>query len=132
MEKRLQHDLSKRERQIIEIVYRNRKATVREVLSEIPNPPSYSAVRTLLNILVEKRLLKRAKVGKRFHYSPTISQKKAMRTAFNNLLNTYFDNSLEQAVTALLELNSRDLNDADLDRLTQIIDEARKKGHTEQ
>ena len=123
----MQHDLSKRERQIIEIAYKKKKATVREVLSEIPNPPSYSAIRTLMNILVEKGFLKRAKSGKRYLYSPTISEKKAGRTAMENLLNTYFDNSLEKAVTALLEIRNKRIQDQDLEKLSAVIDKARRK-----
>lgn len=80
-----------------------------------------------MNILVEKGFLKRAKSGKRYLYSPTISEKKAGRTAMENLLNTYFDNSLEKAVTALLEIRNKRIQDQDLEKLSAVIDKARRK-----
>jgi predicted transcriptional regulator len=128
MDKKLQHDLSKRERQIMEVIYRHLNASVREVLAEIPNPPTYSAVRSIMNILVEKGFLKRTKYGKKYIYSPTVSQKKAMRSALKQLLTTYFGGSLENAVTALLEIHSEDLKDEDFQKLMDLIEKARKEG----
>jgi len=111
MTQRLQNDLSKRERQIMAIIYKRKKASVKEVLEDIPNPPSYSAVRSTLNILKEKGYLKHNRQGKKYIYSPTISQKKAMSSAVKHLLTTYFDNSLEKAVTTMLEIHNNDLTE---------------------
>jgi len=127
MIRKLQHDLSKRERQIMQVIYRRSNASVSEVLGEIPSPPSYSAVRSIMNILVEKRLLKRTRNGKKYLYSPTVSQKKAMHTEVKQLMSTYFEGSLENAVTALLEIHGDDLGDEDFQRLMDIIEKARKE-----
>ena len=128
MPHRLQNDLSKRERQVMAIIYQRKRASVKEVLEDIPNPPSYSAVRSTLNILKEKGLLKHNRQGKKYVYSPTISQKKAMSSAVKHLLTTYFDNSLKKAVTTMLEIHNSDLTEEDFKRLTQIIDSTKKWG----
>ena len=128
MSHKLQTDLSKRERQIMEVIYRRKSASVKEVLDEIPNPPTYSAVRSILNILEEKRFLKHSKQGKKYVYSPTISPRKATKSAVKQLLTTYFDNSLEKAVITMLEMHNDDLTDADFKRLSRIIERARKEG----
>ena len=128
MTQRLQNDLSKRERQIMAIIYKRKKASVKEVLEDIPNPPSYSAVRSTLNILKEKGYLKHNRQGKKYIYSPTISQKKAMSSAVKQLLTTYFDNSLEKAVTTMLEIHNNDLTEEDFKRITRIIDRTKKGG----
>lgn len=128
MTQRLQNDLSKRERQVMAIIYKRKKASVGEVLEDIPNPPSYSAVRSTLNILKEKGLLKHNRQGKKYIYSPTIPPKKAMSTAVKHLLTTYFDNSLEKAVTSILEIHNEDLTEEDLRRLRHIINKAKKGG----
>ena len=128
MSHKLQTDLSKRERQIMEVIYRKKNASVKEVLDEIPNPPTYSAVRSILNILEEKRFLKHSKQGKKYVYSPTISPRKATKSAIKQLLATYFDNSLEKAVITMLEMHNDDLTDADFKRLSRIIERARKEG----
>ena len=128
MSHKLQTDLSKRERQIMEVIYRSKSASVKEVLDEIPNPPTYSAVRSILNILEEKRFLKHSKQGKKYVYSPTISPRKATNSAVKQLLTTYFDNSLEKAVITMLEMHNDDLTDADFKRLSRIIERARKEG----
>ena len=125
---KLQDDLSKRERQIMTVIYKRKKASVQDVLEEIPNPPSYSAVRSIMNILKRKGFLSHNRHGNKYIYSPIISKKKAMNTAVIHLLTTYFDNSLEKAVTALLKIHNKDLTEEDLHRLTQIIDRAKKGG----
>ena len=127
MIKKLQHDLSRRERQIMQVIYRRSNASVSEVLGEIPSPPSYSAIRSIMNILVGKGLLKRTRNGKKYLYSSTVSQKKAMHTEVKQLMSTYFEGSLENAVTALLEIHGDDLGEEDFKRLMDIIDKARKE-----
>ena len=127
MIKKPQQDLSRRERQIMQVIYRHSAASVSEVLGEIPSPPSYSAVRSIMNILVQKGLLRRTRNGKKYLYSPTVSQKKAMHSEVKQLMSTYFGGSLENAVTALLEIHGDDLSDEDFQRLMDIIEKARKE-----
>ena len=126
MSRKLQNELSKRERQIMEVIYRRRSASVKEVLQAIPSPPSYSAVRAMLNILEEKGFLKHRKEGRKYIYSPTIPHKRAMRSAVKQLLQTYFNNSIEEAVGALVEIDSKNLTDAEFDRLAELIERVRK------
>ena len=128
MSKKLQHGLSKRERQIMEVIYRKKVATAQEVLDEIPDPPGYSTVRSFLTILEEKGFLKHERRGRRYVYSPTISHRNAVRSTLQNVLKTYFNNSVEDAVSALMELRGKHLNDNDYDRLIERIEKAKKEG----
>ena len=128
MSKKLQHGLSKRERQIMEVIYRKKVATAQEVLDEIPDPPGYSTVRSFLTILEEKGFLKHERRGRRYVYSPTISHTSAVRSTLQNVLKTYFNNSVEDAVSALMEVHGKYLNDEDYDRLIERIEKAKKEG----
>ena len=128
MSKKLQHGLSKRERQIMEVIYRRKVATAQEVLDEIPDPPGYSTVRSFLTILEEKGFLKHERRGRRYVYSPTISHKSAMRSTLQNVLKIYFNNSVEDAVSALMEVHGKYLSDDDYDRLIERIEKAKKEG----
>ena len=126
MTMKLQNGLSKRERQIMEVIYRWRSASVNEVLRAIPSPPSYSAVRAIMNILEDKEFLKHRKEGRKYIYSPTIPHKRAMRSAVKHLLQTYFNNSIEEAVRALVEIDSKKLTETGFDRLAELIEKARQ------
>lgn len=126
MSKRLQHELSARERQIMEVVYSKKRASVKEVLAEIPNPPSYSAVRAMLNILENKGFLKHQQEGLKYIYAPTIPHKKAMRSAVQSLLKTYFNNSVEEAVAAIINFRNKDIDEIELARLTKLIKSAKE------
>lgn len=117
--------LSRRERQIMDILYRLESASAQEVREEMPDAPGYSAVRALLRILVEKGHIEYERTGPRYVYSPTVPKKKAERSAMNHLVETFFDNSVENAVAALLG-NSK-LDDEELDRLQRLIDKAKSK-----
>jgi predicted transcriptional regulator len=117
--------LSRRERQIIEILYRKKRGSVKDIRGELPDPPSYSAVRTLVNILERKGYLTHTASGNRYIYAPKTSRQKARKGALKHLLSTYFDNSLEKAVTAMLELHAGDLTKADLKRLFALIRKGR-------
>ena len=128
MSKKLQHGLGKRERQIMEVIYRRKVATAQEVLDEIPDPPGYSTVRSFLTILEEKGFLKHERRGRRYVYSPTISHKSAVRSTLQNVLKTFFNNSVEDAVEALMEVHGKHLNDDDYDRLIKLIEKAKKEG----
>ena len=128
MSKKLQHGLSKRERQIMEVIYRKKVATAQEVLEEIPDPPGYSTVRSFLTILEEKGFLEHDRKGRRYVYSPTISHNSAVRSTLQNVLRTYFNNSVEDAVSALMEVHGKYLSDDDYDRLIERIEKAKKEG----
>jgi predicted transcriptional regulator len=128
MSKKLQHGLSKRERQIMEVIYRKKVATAQEVLDEMPDPPGYSTVRSFLTILEEKGFLKHERRGRRYVYSPTISHNSAVRSTLQNVLKTYFNNSVEDAVSALMEVHGKHLSDDDYDRLIERIEKAKREG----
>ena len=116
--------MSRRERQIMDIVYRRGKATAAEVLDELPDPPTYSAVRAAMRLLEEKGMLKHEMDGKRYVYLPTTPRKQARTTALRHLVRTFFNGSPEQVVNALIE-EARP-SAAELDRLAKLIEQARK------
>src|SRR6266550_114402 len=122
------NDLSRRERQIINILYALGRATAAEVQAGLPEPPSYSAVRALLRILEEKGHVRHEQDGPRYVYLPTIARDNAQRSALRHILQTFFDGSAEQAISALLDDSSSRLSPAELDRLARMIDTARKSG----
>lgn len=123
-----QSDLSRRERQIMDSVHRRAGATVSDVLADLPDPPSYSAIRTTMGILVDKGWLKRRKDGKRFVYEPTESPSRARRSALDRVVRTFFEGDPSRAAAALLDMNTRSLSPDDLERLQGLIDRARKEG----
>src|SRR5918996_6568166 len=122
------HELSRRERQIIDILYSQGRATAAEVQAELPDPPSYSAVRAMLRILEEKGHVRHEQDGPRYIYRPTLARDSAKRSALRHMLQTFFDGSAEQAISALLDDSSAKLSDAELDRLARLIDQARASG----
>ncbi|MFH1744361.1 MAG: BlaI/MecI/CopY family transcriptional regulator [bacterium] len=119
-------NLSRRERQIMEIIYRRGKASVADVMEDLPDPPSYSAVRATLRILEEKGHLNHGKQGPRYVFSPTVPRENARRSALKQMLHTFFDGSVEQAVAAMLEFNESRLTESNLDRLAQLIEKTKK------
>jgi len=121
-------DLSRRERQILDILYQRGQATAAEVQAALPEPPSYSAVRALLRILEEKGHVRHEQDGPRYVYLPTVARGNAQRSAMRHMLQTFFDGSAEQAISALLDESSAKLSSAELDRLARLIDTARKSG----
>jgi BlaI family transcriptional regulator, penicillinase repressor len=121
-------DLSRRERQILDILYERGEATAADVQAALPEPPSYSAVRALLRILEEKGHVRHKQDGPRYVYLPTVARDNAKRSAMHHMLKTFFDGSAEQAISALLDENSSKLSSAELDRLARLIDTARKSG----
>ena len=123
-----QTTLSRRERQIMEIVYRLGEATAADIRAEIPDPPTYSTVRALLRVLVDKEHLQHRVDGPRYIYSPTVSRQKARAGALAQLVNTFFDGSATQAVSALLGSSQAKLSKAELDELSELIAAARRKG----
>jgi len=120
--------LSRRERQIMDVIYARGGATAVEVAEALPDPPSKTAVRTLLRILEEKGALKHVQQGREFVYQPTRPRLHAGRSAFARVLATFFDGSLEKAVAAHLGDSAANLSPDELKRLAQLIQQARKKG----
>lgn len=120
--------LSRRERQIMDIVYRRGDVTAAQVLSEMPDPPSYSAIRALLRILVDKKHLQHRADGPRYVYSATVSRQKARSRALAQVVNTFFDGSALKAASALLGSSQRKLTKAELEQLSALIEAARKRG----
>ena len=122
------NQLARRERQIMEIVYRLGQATAADVLAAMPDPPSYSAVRAHLRILEDKGHLRHDQVGTRYVFQPTVARHRARRSALKQVVQTFFEGSAEQAVAALLDMSHSKLSEDDLDRLSGLIDRARKEG----
>jgi BlaI family transcriptional regulator, penicillinase repressor len=113
--------LSRRERQIMEILYRRESGTVEEVRREMSDPPGYSAVRATLGILEGKGYLRHASRGSAYVYSAVTPRTKAMKGAVKLLLRTYFDDSVPKAVSALIELKTGDFSPKDLRELEMLI-----------
>ena len=114
-------DLSRRERQVIEILHRRGESTVTEIMQALPDPPTYSAVRSILRILGEKKLIGYKEDGPRYVYFPAKPTDKARDDVLAHVVRTYFAGSPEQAVTALLRLSDADLSDAEISRLREKI-----------
>lgn len=122
------HELSRRERQIVDILYAQGRATAAEVQAALPDPPSYSAVRAMLRILEDKGHIRHEQDGPRYVYLPTVARDSAKRSALRHMLRTFFNGSAEQAISALLDDSSSRLSDAELDRLARLIEQARRSG----
>jgi BlaI family penicillinase repressor len=121
-------NLSRRERQIMDVLYRRGSATAAEVQQNIPDAPSYSAVRALLRILEEKGHIKHSYDGPRYVYAPIISRPVAQKSALKQLVKTFFDGSTSNAVAALLDMSGKELSENELDRLARIVEDAKNEG----
>jgi predicted transcriptional regulator len=128
MAKKALDRLSRRERQIMELVYASGRATATEVLERLPDPPSYSSVRALLRILESKGHLRHVVEGTRYVFLPTLAPDRARRSAMQSMLKTFFEGSPEKAVAALLDVSRSEMSEADLDRISHLIDQAREEG----
>jgi predicted transcriptional regulator len=120
--------LSRRERQVMDIVHRRGEATVADIMAELPDPPTYSAVRSVLRILAQKGLVLHKEDGPRYFYLPAQPTERARDAALEHVVDTYFAGSTEQAVTALLKLSDADLNDKELKAIRERIRRARDGG----
>lgn len=112
----------------MDIIHQRGLATAQEVMENLPEAPSYSAVRALLRLMEEKGYVRHEQDGPRYVFRATLAREKAGKSALKNLLQTFFDGSTEQAVAALLDLSRSNLSQDELDRLSRMIDEARKDG----
>jgi BlaI family transcriptional regulator, penicillinase repressor len=121
-------DLSRRERQVLDALYRAGRATCAEVQRAMTDPPSYSAVRTFLRILEDKKIVRHEQDGVRYVYIPVVKKEQASRSALRHVLNTFFGGSATQAISALLDEDSRNLSEEDWQRLSVMIEQARKEG----
>jgi predicted transcriptional regulator len=120
--------LSRRERQIIDILYRRGRATAAEVMEDLPGDSSYSTVRTQLRVLEEKGHVRHEQDGQRYVYSPAVPRGTVRRSALKHLVETFYEGSVEQAVAALLGGEGSRLTDEQLDRIEDLIKKARKEG----
>ncbi len=118
-------DLSRRERQVMDILHRRGESTVAEILGAIPDPPTYSAVRSILRILGEKKLIAHKEDGPRYVYFPAKPTDQAREDVLAHVVRTYFAGSPEDAVTALLRLSDADLSDTEIGKLREKIRRAR-------
>jgi len=123
-----ERDLSRRERQIMDLLFRKGRATAAEVMGGIPDAPSYSAVRALLRILEQKGHVRHEEEGRAYVYMPLARRDAVRQSALSHLLKTFFDNSAEQAVAALLAIKGEKMSDAELDRMSHLIEHAKTEG----
>ena len=119
--------LSRREREIMEIVYRQSSASVQEIRAAMPRPASYSAVRVIVNVLERKGHLKHTTRGRKYIYRPSAPRATAMKGALKHLLSTYFGDSLPKAVAAMVQLRAKDLTEEDIRQLVQTIEKSKKR-----
>ena len=121
-------DLGRRERQIMDILHRRGRATAAEVLADLPDPPSYSSVRAMLRLLENKGFVRHSWDGPRHVHRPAANPERVKRSAARHLLKTFFGNSMESAVAALLGASEKPLTTEDVRRLSKLIEQARRKG----
>src|ERR1041385_7308743 len=119
--------LSRRERQIMDILYQRGRASASEILEALPDPPTYSAVRAKLRVLEEKGHVRHEEESLHYAYMPTVTRDTARRSALRHLLATFFEGSVEQAVAAMLDLSSAGLEERELDRIASLVEEAKKE-----
>lgn len=120
-------NISRRERQVMDILFRKGRATAEEVMEELPDPPSYSAVRALLATLEQKGLAKHSKDSRRYVYLPTVPEKRAKRSALKQLLTTFFEGSPEKLVASLLDPSDQKLSKEEISRIRKLLDESDNK-----
>jgi len=121
-----EHKLSRRERQIMDVLYKRQRASAAEIRESLAHPPSYSAVRALLRILEEKGHVRHAEKDLRYVYFPTASRARAGRAALRHLIETFFEGSAAQAVATLLEPSTAHVSEDELERISELIANARK------
>lgn len=124
--KRSQQGLGRRERQIMDVIFQLGEASVGDVLERLPDPPSYSAVRTMIRLLESKGFLRHRREGTKYVYRSIQSKDSASRSALRHLIKTFFGDSAPDAVAAILDVSSEELSEVDLKRIEGLIDETRK------
>lgn len=121
-------ELSPRERQVMDALYRLESATVNEILDAMEDPPSYSAVRAVLRVLEEKRQVRHSQDGPRYVYRPVVEPERARTRALSHVVKTFFDGRADEAALALLKMSDAEVTDDEVRRLATRIDEARREG----
>jgi len=124
----IHNQLGRRERQIMDAIYRLGRASVAEVRESISDPPSYSAVRAMLGFLEDKGYLRHEREGMKYVYLPTVDAKQARRSALQHMVRTFFNGSAAQAAAALIEMNDTQLSQEEIKRLSELIKKARQEG----
>ena len=122
-------ELTRRERQIMDVIYRLGRATAQDVLDHIPEPPSYSAVRALLRLLEERGHVRHVTEGQKYVYLPAVGRSDARRSALSHVVRTFFGGSVEQAIATLVDSSRAKLSPEELERLSDLIEKAKKEGH---
>ena len=120
-------NLSRRESQIMDIIYRLSEASVADVLEALPDPPGYNSVRVILSILEKKGYLLHKKEGQKYVYTPTELPEKTKRSVLEHLMTTFFEDSTPQVLSTLLDMSASELSDEELDELSEMIEKARKE-----
>ena len=128
VKKNAAQELGRRERQILDIVFRLGEASVSDVLAEMHDPPAYDSVRTMIRLLEKKGFVRHRRDGNRYVYSPTQSHKTASQSALQHLMKTFFQSSVADTLAAAIDLESDNLSDEELTRLESLIAQARKEG----
>ncbi|MDB4888191.1 MAG: Penicillinase repressor [Gemmatimonadetes bacterium] len=128
MKGRALDQLGRRERQIMEIIYKRGRANAAEVLADVPDAPTYTSIRGMLRLLESKGYLRHEQDGPRYVYFPTADPDRVSKSALRHLVKTFFDDSASSAVAAMVGVYEKDLSDTDLDALQLLIDNARAKG----
>jgi BlaI family transcriptional regulator, penicillinase repressor len=128
MAQRQLDSFSRRERQIMDVLYARGEASAAQVQAALPDAPGYSAVRALLRILIDKGHVKHRLEGKKYLYAPQQPRTRAAKTAMQKVLQTFYEGSTVQAVAALLDIRDKELSDEELEQLSALIDEARREG----
>jgi len=119
---------SRRERQIMDVIYRKGHATASEVMDEILDPPGYSTVRTLLGVLEKKGHLTHERRGYHYVYTPTLAVDKVSTSMLEHVMHTFFEGSAERVVSALLDISESDLTNSEYDKILEIVKDAKKDG----
>lgn len=127
MKKQILNQLSRRERQIMEIIYRKARATAADVREALPDPPSYSAVRALLAVLEEKGIVSHERIGRVYVYRPTVSHHHARDSALKQVIQTFFDGSIASVVASLISSSDKAMDDKEFQRLEELVREKRKQ-----
>jgi predicted transcriptional regulator len=128
MAKNSDRNLSRRERQMMDILYQRGRATAQEILEAMPDPPTYSAVRAKLRVLEEKGHIRHEEESLRYVYLPVVARDSARKSALRHMVTTFFAGSVQETVAALLDLSAARLTGADLDRIAAMIEQAKKEG----
>ena len=123
-----EHTLSRRERQIMDVLYQRQRASAADIRESLADPPSYSAVRALLRILEEKGHVRHAEKDLRYVYFPAVSRERVRRAALRHLVETFFDGSAAQAVATLLDPSTAHVSESELERISELISRVRKGG----